>query len=219
MRGLMMDSPLLVSTIAEHACRFHGDREIVSVTADNPEHRYTYRDAIGRARRLANALGKLGLSEGDRLATIAWNDHRHLEIYYGVSGAGYVCHTINPRLFADQLIYIINHAEDRYIFIDPMFVPIVEAIWEKLEGVEGIIVMTDAAHMPESSLPSVLCYETLLEQESAEYDWPELDERAASALCYTSGTTGDPKVAAAIKGVEPLICSFLLISVPAFICC
>ena len=113
MHGLMMDTPLLISSIAEHAEKFHGDREIVSVTMDNPRHRYTMGEAVGRSRKLANALDKLGLATGDRVATIAWNDYRHLEIYYGVSGAGYVCHTINPRLFPEQLVFIINHAEDR----------------------------------------------------------------------------------------------------------
>jgi fatty-acyl-CoA synthase len=193
MKGLMMDTPLLVSAIAEHAAKFHGDREIVSVTADNPRHRCTFREAVSRSRRLANALGKLGLNQGDRVATIAWNDYRHLEIYYGVSGAGYVCHTINPRLFAEQQVFIINHAEDRFIFLDVMFMPLLEALADKLPNVEGFVVMTDEAHMPETSLSNVLCYETLIADEPDEFDWPALDERSASALCYTSGTTGDPK--------------------------
>jgi fatty-acyl-CoA synthase len=189
----MMNTPLLVSSLAEHAERFHGDREIVSVTADNPRHRCTIRDAIGRSRQLANALDKLGLAQGDRVATIAWNDYRHLELYYGVSGAGYVCHTINPRLFPEQLIFIINHAEDRWIFTDVMFVPLLEKLLPHIPNVEGFVVMTDEAHMPETSLPNARCYETLIGAESSEYAWPELDERSASALCYTSGTTGDPK--------------------------
>ena len=193
MQGLMMNTPLLISAIAEHGSRFHGDREIVSVTGDNPRHRYTFRQAINRSRQLANALDKLGLDHGDRVATLAWNDYRHLEIYYAVSGAGYVCHTVNPRLFPDQLIYIINHAEDRWIFVDAMFVPLLEKISEHIKDVEGFVVLTDAAHMPETSLPNVMCYETLIADESAEYAWPDLDENSASALCYTSGTTGDPK--------------------------
>ncbi len=188
-----MNTPLLISSIAEHAEKFHGDREIVSVTADNPRHRCTFRDAIGRSKKLANALDKLGLDRGDRVATIAWNDYRHLEIYYGVSGAGYVCHTINPRLFPEQLIFIINHAEDRWIFTDAMFVPLLEKILPQIKGVEGFVIMTDEAHMPETSLPNAVCYETLIAAESSDYSWPELDERSASALCYTSGTTGDPK--------------------------
>ncbi|NCF38280.1 MAG: AMP-binding protein, partial [Gammaproteobacteria bacterium] len=193
MHGLMMDTPLLISSIAKHAEKFHGDREIVSVTMDNPRHRYKVRDSVARSRKLANALDKLGLKTGDRVATIAWNDYRHLEIYYGVSGAGYVCHTINPRLFPEQLVFIINHAEDRWICTDLMFVPLLEKLLPQIPGVEGFIVMTDEAHMPETSLPNAVCYETLLAAESAEYQWPELDERTASALCYTSGTTGDPK--------------------------
>ena len=193
MHGLMMDAPLLISSIAKHAEKFHGDREIVSVTMDNPRHRCTVRDVTTRARKLANALDKMGLEHGDRVATIAWNDYRHLEIYYGVSGAGYVCHTINPRLFPEQLIFIINHAEDRWIFTDLMFVPLLEKLLPQIPNVEGFVVMTDEAHMPETSLPNAVCYETLLAAESSEYSWPELDERTASALCYTSGTTGDPK--------------------------
>ncbi len=193
MHGLMMNTPLLISSIAEHAAKFHGDREIVSVTADNPRHRCTIGDAIARSRQLANALDKLGLQQGDRIATIAWNDYRHLELYYGVSGAGYVCHTINPRLFPEQLIFIINHAEDRWIFTDVMFVPLLEKLLPQIPNVEGFVVMTDEAHMPETSLPNAVCYETLIGAESADYDWPLLDEQAASALCYTSGTTGDPK--------------------------
>ncbi|MDH3848237.1 MAG: AMP-binding protein, partial [Gammaproteobacteria bacterium] len=193
MKGLMMDTQLLISSIAQHAEKFHGDREIVSVTADNPRHRYTFREAIGRAKKLANALERLGVKQGDRVASLAWNDYRHLEIYYGVSGSGYVCHTINPRLFPEQIVFIINHAEDRFICVDVMFVPLLEAVADKIPNVEGFIILTDEAHMPETSLPNVMCYETLLAAESSEFDWPELDERSASALCYTSGTTGNPK--------------------------
>ncbi len=193
MQGLMMDRPLLVSAIAEHATKFHGDREIVSVTADNPLHRYTIRDAIGRSKRLANALEALGLNKGDRIGTIAWNDHRHLEIYYGVSGAGFVCNTMNPRLHPTQVVFIANHAEDRVIFVDPMFLPLVAAVAEHLTTVEAVVVLTDEANMPETDLDNVHCYETLLANASADYAWPDLDENAASSLCYTSGTTGDPK--------------------------
>ncbi len=193
MRGLMMDTPLLVSSIAEHAEKFHPDREIVSVTMDNPQHRCTIGDVMTRARQLAAALPKLGLNEGDRVATIAWNDYRHLEIYYGVSGMGYVCHTINPRLFPEQLVFIINHAEDRWIFTDVMFVPLLEKLLPQIGNVEGFVVMTDEANMPETSLPNAVCYETLVGAESGDIEWPLLDERTASALCYTSGTTGNPK--------------------------
>jgi len=193
MLGLMMDRPLLISSIAEHAEKFHGGREIVSVTMDNPRHRYTIGEAVGRSKQLANALEKLGLERGDRVATIAWNDYRHLEIYYGVSGSGYVCHTINPRLFPEQLAFIINHAEDRFIFTDLMLVPLLEKLLPQIPAVEGFVVMTDEAHMPDTALPNAMCYETLVGAESTDYAWPDFDERTASALCYTSGTTGDPK--------------------------
>ena len=193
MKGLMMDTPLLISGIAEHAENFHGDREIVSVTVDNPRHRCTFRDALGRARQVGSVLQDSGLSQGDRVATIAWNDYRHLELYYGISGAGYVCHTINPRLFPEQLVFIINHAEDRWIFTDVMFVPLLEKLLPQIPNVERFVVLTDDAHMPETALPGAISYETLIAGGSRDYRWPRLDERTASALCYTSGTTGDPK--------------------------
>jgi fatty-acyl-CoA synthase len=193
MHGLMMDTQLLVSMILRHAERHHPNREIVSVTADNPLHRYTYADCCRRTRQLANALDKLGLQEGDRVATLAWNDYRHLEMYYAIGGAGYVCHTINPRLFPEQVVFIINHAEDKWIFTDPMFVPLLEKIAGHTPGVEGYVVMTNDENMPETTLKNAVSYESLIGAESDEYEWPELDERAAVALCYTSGTTGDPK--------------------------
>ena len=193
MKGLMMDTPLLISGIAEHAENFHGDREIVSVTVDNPRHRCTFRDALGRARQVGSVLQDSGLTQGDRVATIAWNDYRHLELYYGISGAGYVCHTINPRLFPEQLVFIINHAEDRWIFTDVMFVPLLEKLLPQIPNVERFVVLTDDAHMPETALPGAISYETLIAGGDRDYRWPRLDERTASALCYTSGTTGDPK--------------------------
>jgi len=193
MHGLMMDTPLLVSWIARHSERYFADQEIVSITMDNPLHRYTIGECIQRSRKLANALDKLGISRGDRIATLAWNDYRHLEAYYGIGGAGYVCHTINPRLFPEQIVFIINHAEDRWIMTDPMFVPLLEKIADSAPNVAGYIVMTDDAHMPKTSLRNAISYEALIADESDEYDWPELDERDAVALCYTSGTTGNPK--------------------------
>jgi fatty-acyl-CoA synthase len=193
MHGLMMESDLLISSILRHADANFGDREIVSVTADNPLHRYTYRDCFRRARQLANALNRLGLQQGDRIATLAWNDYRHLEAYYAIGGAGYVCHTVNPRLFPEQIVYIINHAEDRWVFVDLLILPLVEKIADKLPGVEGFVVMTDKASMPDTPLANAVCYESLIADESDEFDWPSFDERSASALCYTSGTTGNPK--------------------------
>jgi len=193
MRGLMMDTPLLISSILRHAESNYADREIFSVTGDNPAHRYTYTDCFRRTRQLANALDKLNLGEGDRIATIAWNDYRHLEIYYAVGGSGKVCHTINPRLFPEQIIFMINHAEDKWIMTDPMFVPLLEKIADKTPNVEGYIVLTDDANMPETSLRNAVSYESFIAGESDEYVWPELDENTAVGLCYTSGTTGDPK--------------------------
>ena len=193
MDGLMMDTQLLVSMILRHADLHHPTREIVSVTADNPLHRYTFAECFRRTRQLANALDDLGLQKGDRVATLAWNDYRHLEVYYGVGGAGYVCHTVNPRLFPEQIIFIINHAEDRWIFTDPMFVPLLEKVAGQTPGVEGYVVMTNEENMPETTLKNAVCYESLIAEKSDEYEWPELDERTAVALCYTSGTTGDPK--------------------------
>lgn len=193
MFGQMMDRPLLISSIARHAELQHPRREIVSVTVDNPRHRYTYRDAFARARKLANALSRLELQRGDRVATLAWNDYRHFETYYAVSGSGFVCHTINPRLFEDQIVYIINHAEDRWLFLDPVFVPLIEKLQSRLPKLEGCIVMTDDAHMPQTQLPRARSYESFIAAESDTFEWPEFDERTASSLCYTSGTTGDPK--------------------------
>lgn len=193
MQGLMMDTDLLMSSILRHADRNFPGREIVSVTADNPRHRYTYAECFRRTRQLANALDKLGLQPGDRVATAAWNDYRHLELYYAIAGAGYVCHTINPRLFPEQIAYIINHAEDQWIFVDLLVLPLLEKLAPELKGVRGCVVMTDAAHMPETSLPNAHCYETLIAAESEDYEWPAFDENSAAALCYTSGTTGNPK--------------------------
>ena len=193
MRGLMMNTPLLVSAIARHVERNSPHREVVSVTQDVPLHRYTWGECMARARRLANALERLGLARGDRVATLAWNDYRHLEAYYGIGGAGFVCHTVNPRLFPQQIVYIINHAADRWVFTDPMFVPLLEKIAPKTPAVEGYVVLTDDAHMPETSLRNAISYESLIAPESEAYEWPLLDENEAVGLCYTSGTTGDPK--------------------------
>ncbi|MDH4107010.1 MAG: 3-(methylthio)propionyl-CoA ligase [Gammaproteobacteria bacterium] len=193
MHGLMMDTPLLISWIARHAERNFPNREIVSITMDNPSHRYTIGECIQRARKLANALDRLGLSRGDRIATLAWNDYRHLEAYYAIGGAGYVCHTINPRLFPEQIVFIVNHAEDKWVMTDPLFVPLLEKIAGSTPNVAGYIVMTDDAHMPKTTLRNAISYEALIADESDSYDWPDFDEREAVALCYTSGTTGNPK--------------------------
>jgi 3-(methylthio)propionyl---CoA ligase len=193
MRGLMMDSPLSIPSLLEYAARYHGETEIVSRTVEGPIHRYTYVDALARSKRLANVLCGLGVGNGDRVATLAWNGYRHFELYYAVSGIGAVCHTLNPRLFQDQLVYIVNHAEDAYVFVDLTFVPVLEAVRDRLPGVRGFVVMTDADHMPDTALPNAACYETLMAAAAADYQWPALDEHTAASLCYTSGTTGNPK--------------------------
>jgi len=193
MFGLIMDSPLLISSILTHAARWHGDVEIVTRTLEGPIHRYGYREAEERAAQLAHALRALGVQPGERVATMAWNTYRHFELYYGVSGIGAVLHTANPRLHPAQIAYIIEHAQDRYVFSDVTFVPILEAIAPALKAVRGYVLLTDETAMPKTSLPNVHCYETLLAAQPNHIDWPIFDERTASSLCYTSGTTGDPK--------------------------
>ncbi|MBR9909515.1 MAG: long-chain-fatty-acid--CoA ligase [Gammaproteobacteria bacterium] len=194
MLGQMMNLPLTITNLMRFADKVYGSSEIVSVTVDSPRHRCTYADAFKRARQLANALAKLGVERGQCIGTLAWNDYRHLELYYAISCSGMVCHTINPRLFPEQLEYIINHAEDQWLFVDLAFVPLLEKLADQLPGVKGYVVLTDAAHMPKnSSLSNLICYETLIANEPDSFDWPQLDENEASALCYTSGTTGNPK--------------------------
>ena len=193
MHGLMMDMPLLISGLLQHADRHHGDTEIVSKTVDGSVHRYTYRDAHARARKLAGALQRLGVQPGERIATLAWNSYRHFEIYYAVAGSGAVIHTINPRLFPDQITYIANHAEDQYVFFDLSFAPLLEKLAPLLKTVKGYVAMCAPEAMPKANIPDLLCYEALLEKEKADFQWPSFDERTAACLCYTSGTTGNPK--------------------------
>ena len=193
MLGNMQEGQLLISGLIEHAETYHKDTEIVSRSVEGPIHRYTLKDAANRSRKLANALGKLDLQQGDVVGTLAWNTFRHFELYFGVSGIGCVVNTVNPRLFPEQLIYIINHAQNKYLFVDLTFVELVESISGSLESVKGIIILTDKDHMPETKLKNVICYEELIADESNEYDWPVFDENTASSLCYTSGTTGNPK--------------------------
>lgn len=192
MLGLMQDRPLLISTLIEHAARYHPEVEIVSRTCEGEIVRGNYRDLHKRVARLANALKRLGIKPGDRVATLAWNTHRHLELYFAVSGIGAVLHTVNPRLFPQQIDYILNHAESRLLFLDITFAGLVAGLRDKLPLVEKSIVMTDAAHKP-ADLPDALVYEDLLAAEEDTIVWPTFDERSASSLCYTSGTTGNPK--------------------------
>ena len=186
----MSERPLLISTIIQHAARYHGDVEIVSRLADRTIHRYTYAEAERRSRRLAAALGRLGIGPGDRVGTLAWNNYRHFELYYGVSGIGAVCHTINPRLFDEQIVYIVNHARDRLLFVEASFVPLLERLRPALPADCRIVLLEPAA----TSLPVLATYDELIAAEPADgFAWPEFDEWSASALCYTSGTTGKPK--------------------------
>ena len=193
MQGLMMDRQLTITSIMEHADNNHPNAEIVSVTCDSPRHRYTYADAFRRTRRLANALIGYGVRPGDRVATFAWNDYRHFELYYGIAGIGAVTHTVNPRLFPDQITYIVNHAEDRLVFVDPLIVPALEKIKDELPSVEAYIILTDDDNMPDTGLKNAQSYESFIGSQPDRIDWPELDEKTACCLCYTSGTTGNPK--------------------------
>ncbi|HEX7649918.1 MAG TPA: 3-(methylthio)propionyl-CoA ligase [Noviherbaspirillum sp.] len=192
--GQMMNQPLLISSLLVHADRYFGDREIVSRGEDGTTHRYTYRECHQRARRMANALGALGIGMGERVATLAWNGYRHLELYYAISGMGSVMHTINPRLHRDQLAYIVNDAEDELVFFEKSFLKLVADIAPDCPGVKAFVLLGAASDMPqEHGIPKLLCYEDLMAAHAPDYAWPSFDERAASSLCYTSGTTGNPK--------------------------
>ena len=190
----MQDDPVNLIQILEHAARFHGEVQIVSrLVEDDSIHRYSYAEAFARSSQFANALRRLGVEFGDRVATLAWNTFRHLEAWYAISGQGAVCHTVNPRLFEQQIQYIVNHAEDTVVLVDLTFVPLLEALQDQLPSVKHFIVLTDEEHMPATELRNVLCYETIIEGESTEFEWPGFPEETAASLCYTSGTTGNPK--------------------------
>ncbi|MDH5338898.1 MAG: AMP-binding protein, partial [Rubrivivax sp.] len=194
MLGLMQQQPLLISNLIQHAERHHGDQEVVSRRVEGDIHRISYRELAARARRMAKALAALGVGMSERVATLAWNGHRHMELYYAVSGSGAVLHTLNPRLHPDQVVYIADHAEDQVLCFDLTFLPLVEAVAARLKSVKHFVAMTDRAHMPAATkLPGLLCYEDLLDAQDDRYDWPSFDENSASSLCYTSGTTGNPK--------------------------
>ncbi len=194
LRGLMMDRPLLVSNVIDYAAEVFPNVEIVSQTVEGGLHRYGYAQARQRIGRLANALLALGVKAGDRVGTLAWNGYRHFELYFAISGIGAVCHTINPRLFPEQIAYIANHAGDSVLFFDITFLPLVEKLAPSCKAIKTFVLMTDPEHMPrETTLDGLLGYEALLAQASSDFSWPEFDEHAACALCYTSGTTGEPK--------------------------
>ncbi len=193
MQGLMQQHQLLLSGLLDHAATFHGEREIVSHMVDGSTHRGNWRAVQQRAKRLANALTTLGVQAGDRVATLAWNTHRHMELYFGVSGMQAILHTVNPRLFPEQIVYILNHAEDGYVFFDTSFAELLAGLAPQLLHAKGFVAMCSRDQMPKVALPNLMCYEDLLEVASPDYTWPSFDENTASSLCYTSGTTGNPK--------------------------
>jgi fatty-acyl-CoA synthase len=214
--GLMMDRPLLISGIIEHAAAQFGDTVVASRETHGPIFRYTYAECAERARRLGNALRGRGLDPGHAVGSIAWNNHRHLEAYFAVSGSGLVMHTCNPRLHPEQLIYIINHAEDRMILFDATFAALVKAIAPRCPQVEAWVCLSDAAHMPgEAGIANLVCYEDLIASESTRFDWPEFDERSAAALCYTSGTTGNPK--GALYSHRSMVLNSMMICAPGLL--
>ena len=194
MLGLMQDWPLLLHRIIDHAAIQHGTREVVSrAVEDGALRRRSYVEIRSRALKVAKRLQRQGIAQGDRVATLAWNTDRHLELWYGISGIGAITHTVNPRLFPEQIAWIVNHAEDRLLFLDLTFVPMIEAIQDKLPTIERYVVLTDAAHMPQTGLKGAVAYEDWLAEADDDFAWEELDENTAAGLCYTSGTTGGPK--------------------------
>ena len=197
MNGQMMQQPLLISSLLVHAERHHGEQEVVTRRVEGDIHRETYREMAARARRMAKALAALGVRPSDRVATLAWNTYRHMELYYAVSGSGAVLHTLNPRLHPDQVVYIADHAEDQVLFFDLTFLPLVQAVAARCKTVKHWVLMSDRAHMPTGEaaarIPGLLCFEELIEGQDDRYTWPSFDENHASSLCYTSGTTGNPK--------------------------
>lgn len=193
MLGLMQDWPLLCHRVIDHAAIQHGNREIVSRSVEGPLHRTTYRDARARSLKVAQRLVREGIAPGDRVATLAWNTWRHFETWYGITGCGAVYHTVNPRLFPDQIAYIVNHAEDKLVFVDLTFVPLLEKLQDKLPTIKRYVVLTDAEHMPQTSLRNAVAYEDWIAEADGDYRWVSVDENAACGMCYTSGTTGNPK--------------------------
>ena len=193
MLGLMQDWPLTLDKLIDHAATWHGGREIVTRSVEGPIVRTTYADIRRRAKRLSNALLRMGVKKGDRVGTLAWNSGRHMETWYAIMGIGAVCHTLNPRMFPDQLCYIIGHAEDKVLFTDLTFLPTIIERRADMRTVETVIVMTDEGHMASVGLDGALCFETLVEENDEDCEWGGFDENTAAGLCYTSGTTGNPK--------------------------
>ena len=193
MLGLMQDWPLLCHRIIEHAATIHGSQEVVTRSVEGPIVRTTYGEIHKRALKVSQQLTRHGIKLGDRVATIAWNTGRHLEVWYGIMGIGAICHTVNPRLFPEQIAWIINHAQDRVVITDLTFVPLLEKLADKLPSVERYVVLTDVAHMPQTTLKNAVAYESWIGEADGDFAWGTFDENTAAAMCYTSGTTGDPK--------------------------
>lgn len=193
MLGLMQDWPLLCHRIIEHAARIHGNQEVVTRSVEGPIVRTTYAQIHQRALKVSQMLDRAGIKLGDRVATIAWNTARHLECWYGIMGIGAICHTVNPRLFPDQIAWIVNHAQDRVMITDLTFIPVLEKIADQIPSVERFVVLTDAEHMPQTTLKNAIAYEEWLKEADGDFEWKTFDENTAAAMCYTSGTTGDPK--------------------------
>jgi len=193
MLGQMQDWPLLVHKIIDHAALYHGDREVVTRSVEGPIYRTNYREIAKRSHRVAEALDRHGIRLGDRVATLAWNTWRHIEAWYGIGGIGAIYHTLNPRLFPDQIVYIANHAEDKVMFFDTTFAKLVEEIAPKIPSVKLYVALTDRAHLPDAKIPNMVAYEDFIADTSGTFEWKEFDEKTACGLCYTSGTTGNPK--------------------------
>jgi acyl-CoA synthetase (AMP-forming)/AMP-acid ligase II len=213
----MMDRPLLISSIIEHAAAQNGETQIVSRETHGPVFHYTVLGCALRVGKLANALADLGLPPGSTVGTLAWNNHRHVEIYYAVSGSGLIVHTCNPRLHLDQLIYIVNHAEDQVLFFDTSFAPLITSIARDCPNIRAWICMTDEENMPVlEAIPNIYCYETLIATQSEEFPWPQFDERSAAAICYTSGTTGNPK--GVLYSHRAIVLDAMTICMPGMLC-
>ncbi|HET9718349.1 MAG TPA: 3-(methylthio)propionyl-CoA ligase [Pseudolabrys sp.] len=193
MLGLMQDWPLLCHRIIDHAATFHGERKVITRSVEGPIHASNYSEIRTRALKVAQRLEKDGVGLGDRVATLAWNTWRHLECWYGILGVGAIYHTVNPRLFPDQIVWIINHAEDRVVMTDLTFIPLLETLADRLPSVERYIVLTDAAHMPNTTLKNSVAYEDWIAEVDGDFTWKSFDENTAAGMCYTSGTTGHPK--------------------------
>ena len=193
MLGLMQDWPLLCHRIIDHAATYHGARKVITRSVEGPIHETSYAEIRVRALKVAQRLEKDGIKNGDRVATLAWNTWRHLESWYGILGIGTVYHTVNPRLFPDQIAWIVNHAEDRVMITDLTFLPLLEKIADKLPTIERYVILTDATHMPQTTLKNAVAYEDWIGAVDGDFEWRTFDENTAAGMCYTSGTTGHPK--------------------------